>query len=372
MSNLIDVPAAGRRGHPAVLDAARRVGQRRGGSAHRARAGRDDRLRRPFPGRERRLELPVVGGRLTIPGADFVGLREVRRGQRRSASSTATDARARRRSTCSAPTSRTSRPATRSASSRWAASAAPATSPARSRRAPSGGGRSRWPRLALLAVEWLLFHRPTRRSLARALGRRPAAARRSSAMTLADRLRRSGLAVAASCRRSASWSVGWLAASRTLPMGRRIASLVIRLVLVACLVLALAGHAAGAAIRSAQRRLPARRIGLDARRDPRGAGRLGATTRARDAGGRHRGHGRLRRQRAGRPPAVGARRARRPGIAAGGRRHRRRGRGAAGGGHLPERDPAADGAALGRQRHVAARRRRRSPPPRRAASGSTS
>jgi Ca-activated chloride channel family protein len=35
--------------------------------------------------------------------------------------------------------------------------------------------------------------------------------------------------------------IGWLAASRTLPRGRRIASLVIRLVLVTCLVLALAG-----------------------------------------------------------------------------------------------------------------------------------
>ncbi|MGZ8476031.1 MAG: VWA domain-containing protein, partial [Candidatus Limnocylindria bacterium] len=35
--------------------------------------------------------------------------------------------------------------------------------------------------------------------------------------------------------------MGWLAASRTLPAGRRIASLVIRLALVACLVLALAG-----------------------------------------------------------------------------------------------------------------------------------
>ena len=35
--------------------------------------------------------------------------------------------------------------------------------------------------------------------------------------------------------------VGWLAASRTLPTGRRIASLVIRLALVACLVLSLAG-----------------------------------------------------------------------------------------------------------------------------------
>ena len=35
--------------------------------------------------------------------------------------------------------------------------------------------------------------------------------------------------------------IGWLAASRTLPAGRRIASLVIRLALVACLVLALAG-----------------------------------------------------------------------------------------------------------------------------------
>ncbi|MGH2401961.1 MAG: VWA domain-containing protein, partial [Candidatus Limnocylindria bacterium] len=36
-------------------------------------------------------------------------------------------------------------------------------------------------------------------------------------------------------------AIGWLGASRTLPIGRRIASLVIRLVLVACLVLALAG-----------------------------------------------------------------------------------------------------------------------------------
>ena len=35
--------------------------------------------------------------------------------------------------------------------------------------------------------------------------------------------------------------VGWMAASRTLPAGRRIASLVIRLVLAACLVLSLAG-----------------------------------------------------------------------------------------------------------------------------------
>ena len=35
--------------------------------------------------------------------------------------------------------------------------------------------------------------------------------------------------------------VGWLGASRTLPAGRRAASLVIRLVLVACLVLSLAG-----------------------------------------------------------------------------------------------------------------------------------
>ncbi|MDQ2674790.1 MAG: hypothetical protein M3Y40_09055, partial [Chloroflexota bacterium] len=35
--------------------------------------------------------------------------------------------------------------------------------------------------------------------------------------------------------------VGWLGASRTLPGARRIASLLIRLTLVACLVLALAG-----------------------------------------------------------------------------------------------------------------------------------
>ncbi len=36
-------------------------------------------------------------------------------------------------------------------------------------------------------------------------------------------------------------AIGWLGASRTLPMGRRVVSLVIRLALVACLVLALAG-----------------------------------------------------------------------------------------------------------------------------------
>jgi hypothetical protein len=35
--------------------------------------------------------------------------------------------------------------------------------------------------------------------------------------------------------------IGWIAASRTLPTGRRVASLVIRLALVACLVLSLAG-----------------------------------------------------------------------------------------------------------------------------------
>ena len=36
-------------------------------------------------------------------------------------------------------------------------------------------------------------------------------------------------------------AVGWRAASRTLPIGRRVASLVIRLVLLGCLVLSLAG-----------------------------------------------------------------------------------------------------------------------------------
>jgi hypothetical protein len=52
-------------------------------------------------------------------------------------------------------------------------------------RVPAGDGpppqsaRSEWwwplvlAALALLAVEWLLFHRPTRQRLVRALGRRP-------------------------------------------------------------------------------------------------------------------------------------------------------------------------------------------------------
>ena len=146
--------------------------------------------------------------------------------------------------------------------------------------------------------------------------------------------------------------VGWMAASRTLPAGRRIASLVIRLTLVACLVLALAGHAARAPVRPSQRRLPARRVRLDARRDARGPRGLGARQRARDAGRRHGRGRRVRRQRAGRPPPLRARRALGPGLGARGRRDERRGRGAVGRGHLPERHAAANRAPVRRQRHL--------------------
>ena len=62
--------------------------------------------------------------------------------------------------------------------------------------------------------------------------------------------------------------IGWFTASRTLPRARRIASLIIRVVLVTALVLALCRRATRASVGPAERRVPARRIGLDARRHP--------------------------------------------------------------------------------------------------------
>ena len=75
------------------------------------------------------------------------------------------------------------------------------------------------------------------------------------------------------------------------------------------------GDAPRASVGSAERRLPAGRIGIDARHDPPGPRRLGAFGDSRHARGRHRGGRRLRRQRAGRSPAVGARRAVEPASA---------------------------------------------------------
>ena len=146
--------------------------------------------------------------------------------------------------------------------------------------------------------------------------------------------------------------VGWLGASRTLPIGRRVASLVIRLVLVACLVLSLAG------VRLA---LPSDRLSvvflLDASASMLDATREELVDWARDS---------VREMPEGDTAGVvvfGANalvdrlpseldelaRAR---VAAGGRGDRRRGRRAPGGRHLPGRHAAADRAAVGRQRHV--------------------
>ena len=112
------------------------------------------------------------------------------------------------------------------------------------------------------------------------------------------------------------------------------------------------GDAPRAPVGSAERRLPARRIGIDARRDPRGPRRLGTGGDSRHARGRHRRRRRLRGKRAGRSPAVGARRAVRARVGPGGRCDRRRGGGAPGGRDLPSRHAAADRAALRRQRHL--------------------
>ncbi|HYI66597.1 MAG TPA: BatA and WFA domain-containing protein [Candidatus Limnocylindrales bacterium] len=116
------------------------------------------------------LDLSVVGGRLTIPGADFVGLREVR-----AVSEIAGLAGSRLGQTAinlfSADESDVAPgdPQRIIEMGRVTSTDLPASQPSRA--------EWWWPlalaALALLAVEWLLFHRPTRRSLGRALGRRP-------------------------------------------------------------------------------------------------------------------------------------------------------------------------------------------------------
>ena len=116
------------------------------------------------------IEVSTVGGRVTIPGADLVGLREVRAiseideldgsmlGQTaiNLFSSDESDV---------APGD----PQRIIEMGRVTSGDEPATQPTRA--------EWWWPlalaALALLAVEWLLFHRPTRRSLARAFRRRP-------------------------------------------------------------------------------------------------------------------------------------------------------------------------------------------------------
>ena len=116
------------------------------------------------------LELTAVGGRLTIPGAAFVGLREVRAvSEVPELDGTALGKTAINLFSPDESDVAPGDPQRIIEMGRVTANDEPASQPSRA--------EWWWPLalagLALLAVEWLLFHRPTRRSLARALGRRP-------------------------------------------------------------------------------------------------------------------------------------------------------------------------------------------------------
>jgi Ca-activated chloride channel homolog len=113
------------------------------------------------------IELPVVGGRLTVPGAESVGLREIRTVSDDGAEgellgSTAVNLFSKDESDVSPGD-----PQRIVEMGRVTSGDDPVSQPTRA--------EWWWPlaiaALALLAVEWLLFHRPTRRSLARAFGR---------------------------------------------------------------------------------------------------------------------------------------------------------------------------------------------------------
>ncbi len=116
------------------------------------------------------LEVPVVGGQLTLAGADAVGVREVR--------------------AVSDDPAIGNQVLGRTAVNLFSADESDVAPGDPQRivdmgRVPAEDGgpgqptRAEWwwplalAALALLAVEWLLYHRPTRRTLARAFGRRP-------------------------------------------------------------------------------------------------------------------------------------------------------------------------------------------------------
>ena len=116
------------------------------------------------------IEIPVVGGRLTIPGAEVVGLREVRAVSEEAELSGALLGATAINLFSPDESDVTPGDAQRIIDmGRFPSGEEPATQPTRA--------EWWWPLalvgLALLALEWLLFHRPTRRSLARAFRRRP-------------------------------------------------------------------------------------------------------------------------------------------------------------------------------------------------------
>jgi Ca-activated chloride channel family protein len=110
-------------------------------------------------------EVSVVGGRLTIPGAELVGLREVRAiSEEPDLSDALLGATAINLFSTDESDVAPGDPQRIIEMGRVTAGDEPASQPTRA--------EWWWPlalaALALLAVEWLLFHRPTRRSLARA------------------------------------------------------------------------------------------------------------------------------------------------------------------------------------------------------------
>ncbi|HJP70352.1 MAG TPA: BatA and WFA domain-containing protein [Candidatus Limnocylindria bacterium] len=115
-------------------------------------------------------ELPVIGGRVTLPGAESIGLRELRvAGQDGEADGTLLGATAINLFSGDESDVAPGDPQRLVEMGRVAAGDERPAQPTRA--------EWWWPlalaALALLAVEWILFHRPTRRSLRRALGRRP-------------------------------------------------------------------------------------------------------------------------------------------------------------------------------------------------------
>jgi Ca-activated chloride channel homolog len=115
------------------------------------------------------IELAVVGGRLTIPGAESVGLREVRTVDADGTEGELLGTTAVNLFSADESDVSPGDPQRIIEMGRVTSGDDPASQPTRA--------EWWWPlafaALALLAVEWLIFHRPTRRSLARAFGRRP-------------------------------------------------------------------------------------------------------------------------------------------------------------------------------------------------------